>query len=255
MKILAISPHLDDAVFSVGGLLHKAARKGWDCSVVTCFTASVLHPTGFALQCQTDKGLAPEVDYMKLRRAEDKNACELLGLDYQWLSFKEAPHRGYEEPKALFQDVLPKDKVEIDLQKKLISIIQDEHPDIVLFPYGIGNHVDHQQVIKAVKYLKAKFPKIRFYQWFDEPYYSKVTNSEEFKEQTARFQIDKELANLKALEFDVTSVFAKKAAACKAYRSQFDFQFKEERLLYEVFNVSKIDTNSASRYLERLVGT
>lgn len=253
MKILAISPHLDDAVFSVGGLLHKAAKKGWDCSVVTCFTASVLHPTGFALQCQTDKGLAPEVDYMKLRRAEDKKACKLLGVKYQWLSFKEAPHRGYEEPDALFQNTLPGDTVEMDLQEKLISIIQNEHPDIVLFPYGIGNHVDHQQVIKAVENLKAEFSKIRFYRWFDEPYYSKVTNSEEFKEQTARFQIDKEITNLEPLEFNVTSTFAKKAAACKAYRSQFDFQFKEERLLYEVFDASKSDSNSTSKYRERLV--
>ncbi|UZO79269.1 PIG-L family deacetylase [Aquimarina sp. ERC-38] len=253
MNILAISPHLDDAVFSVGGLLHKAVKKGWDCSVITCFTESVLHPTGFALQCQTDKGLAIEVDYMKLRRQEDKEACKLLGLDYQWLSFKEAPHRGYMEPKALFQQLLPEDTIHHDLEKKLNTIICEKKPDIILFPYGIGNHVDHQQVVKAVKNLKQEFPKIRFYQWFDEPYYSKVTNSKEFKEQTTRFEMDKELLNIKALEFNVTSEFEEKALACKAYTSQFNFQFKEERLLYEVFDFARNDTGSGSRYVERLV--
>ena len=38
-------------------------------TVVTCFTRSVPDPQGFALACQLDKGLGPEVDYMALRRA------------------------------------------------------------------------------------------------------------------------------------------------------------------------------------------
>jgi hypothetical protein len=66
---LALSPHLDDAAFSCGGLLHALGAAGWDVATVTVFTASVADPTGFALACQTDKGLGPEVDYMDLRRA------------------------------------------------------------------------------------------------------------------------------------------------------------------------------------------
>ena len=68
---LALSPHLDDAVFSCGGTLARLAGAGWRVVVATLFAASVPDPTGFALACQTDKGLAPDVDYLALRRDED----------------------------------------------------------------------------------------------------------------------------------------------------------------------------------------
>jgi hypothetical protein len=63
---------------------------------VTCLTQSVPDPTGFALACQTDKGLAPDVDCLALRRAEDEEAMALLGAtEVVHLPLPEAPHRGY----------------------------------------------------------------------------------------------------------------------------------------------------------------
>ena len=76
---LALSPHLDDAAFSCGGTLARLAAAGWRVTLCTAFTRSVPDPTGFALACQLDKGLGPEVDYMALRRAEDDAACAALG--------------------------------------------------------------------------------------------------------------------------------------------------------------------------------
>ncbi len=72
---LALSPHLDDAVFSAGGLLASLAAQGWRVVMATTFTQSVPDPKGFALACQLDKGLGPEVDYMALRRDEDRAAA------------------------------------------------------------------------------------------------------------------------------------------------------------------------------------
>ena len=68
---LALSPHLDDAAFSCGGTLAALAAEGWDVVVATLFAASVEAPTGFALACQTDKGLPADADYMAIRRAEE----------------------------------------------------------------------------------------------------------------------------------------------------------------------------------------
>ena len=79
---LALSPHLDDAAFSCGGLLASLAREGWHVVMATLFTASVADPTGFALACQLDKGLPAEVDYMALRRAEDVRAAAEAGLSH-----------------------------------------------------------------------------------------------------------------------------------------------------------------------------
>ena len=75
---LALSPHLDDAAFSCGGTLARLAGAGWRVVVATAFTATVPEPSGFALACQLDKGLAPEVDYMALRRDEDAAAMRAL---------------------------------------------------------------------------------------------------------------------------------------------------------------------------------
>ncbi|MEK8106267.1 PIG-L family deacetylase [Micromonospora sp. M12] len=107
---MAVSPHLDDAVFSIGGTLAALVAAGWTVRVVTCFTASVPEPSPFALACQLDKGLAADVDYMALRRAEDRAACALLGVEPVHLPLAEAPHRGYPDPAALFAGVRADDR-------------------------------------------------------------------------------------------------------------------------------------------------
>ena len=102
-RAVAVSPHLDDAAFSAGGVLAGLAAAGWDVALVTVFTATVPEPTGFALACQTDKGFGPEVDYMALRRDEDHAAAAVLGLgEVVHLPLPEAPHRGYGSPAELF---------------------------------------------------------------------------------------------------------------------------------------------------------
>jgi len=102
-RALALSPHLDDAAFSLGGALARMARDGWEVVVATVFTATVPAPTGFALACQLDKGLPPDADYMAIRRAEDEAACAALGARALHLPLREAPHRGYHSATALFQ--------------------------------------------------------------------------------------------------------------------------------------------------------
>ncbi len=100
---LALSPHLDDAAFSAGGLLATLAEAGWRVVMATLFTQSVPAPEGFALACQLDKGLGPEVDYMALRRGEDDRAARALGIAPPLhLPFREAPHRGYGSAPELF---------------------------------------------------------------------------------------------------------------------------------------------------------
>ena len=46
---LALSPHLDDAAFSCGGLLATLAESGWRVVMATLFTGSVPDPQGFAV--------------------------------------------------------------------------------------------------------------------------------------------------------------------------------------------------------------
>ena len=144
---LFVSPHLDDVAFSCGGTFAALAADGWRCTLLTCFTATVPDPQGFALACQTDKGLPPEVDYMALRRAEDEAAGTVLGAaDVVHLPFAEAPHRGYDSAPALFAGVRDDDDVWRDLSDALVPYAGD----LVFVCLGLGDHVDHHQVIRAL---------------------------------------------------------------------------------------------------------
>lgn len=148
---LFISPHLDDVAFSCGGLAAVLADRGWRTVLATVFTRSVVPAAGFALACQLDKGLPPEIDYMALRREEDAAAGALLGFSsVRWLDLLEAPHRGYESAPALFGPLLPEDAVAVSVLAALMQLSAELQPDLFLAPQGLGNHVDHQLVAAAV---------------------------------------------------------------------------------------------------------
>ncbi len=109
---LFLSPHLGDVAFSCGGTLSNLAAAGWRGGLATAFTRPVPNPTGFALKCQTDKGLSAEVDYLAVRRAEEADFGRAVGAaEVLWLNFPEAPHRGYDSPAELFAGVKPGDDI------------------------------------------------------------------------------------------------------------------------------------------------
>ena len=205
MKIVAVSPHLDDAAFSVGGALAVLADRGHEVTVVTCFTGSVVAPTGFALACQTDKGLAPEVDYMAVRRAEDDAALAVLGVTPLQLPLLEAPHRGYLSASALFAGVRADDLIWHDVVRSL----GDLEADLWLAPQGLGSHVDHLQVVRAVVALGRPTA-----WWRDAPYVLRRPDA------AASPDLPKGLTRL-VLPADRD----RRADACACYATQLSFQF------------------------------
>ena len=204
---VALSPHLDDAVFSAGGTLARLVRQGWDVRLVTAFTASVPNPTGFALACQTDKGLSPDVDYMALRRDEDHTAAAALGIaphHVHHLPFREAPHRGYHSAPALFAGLHDDDPLPPgDLAEALEPLVADA--DWLLYPAGIGNHADHLLLLRAIDHLTSGALAA---QWLDTPYALRDPDEHPFD----------------AVADIAETLDAKTAAAC-AYTTQIGFQF------------------------------
>ncbi len=239
MKIALLSPHLDDAVFSVGGLMAALADEGQELHLVTCFTRSVPHPTGFALACQLDKGLSAEVDYMQLRREEDRRACELLDAQPYWLDLPEAPHRGYHSAAALFGDFVEQDTVQSELQEQLEGAVVKIKPDLILSPVGVGRHVDHRRVVQAVEKLRAELSNRLFLRWYDEPYLSR--HPEQYPRQVATERrpgweaLHQQATDSKRLPvpLDVDAYADRKLVACAAYATQVGFQFGGADLIYE----------------------
>src|SRR5689334_8896132 len=74
-----LSPHADDAVWSVGGLMHQLAASGHRVRLVTLFSAQVLPLTGVALAWAERSGAVPD-ELARLRDAEDALAAEALGV-------------------------------------------------------------------------------------------------------------------------------------------------------------------------------
>jgi LmbE family N-acetylglucosaminyl deacetylase len=212
---LFVSPHLDDVAFSCGGTLAALKAKGWTVGLVTVFTRSVPGPRGFALQCQTSKGLGPEVDYMALRREEDRAFATHLGVDHlAWGDLEEAPHRGYDSAQALFQPPRQDDAIEEAVARSLKPLLWELKPDRVFVPQALGSHVDHVQVVRAVKGLGIPANRVLYYR--DTPY---ALRQPEAPPDAAV------PPGLKPLAMDITEHLARKVEGCACYGTQLGFQF------------------------------
>ena len=206
-----LSPHLDDAIFSAGGLMARLLDAGTELHLVTVFTRSMAHPAGFALDCQTSKGLPPEADYMAIRRAEDLAAAGALGLPsdrVHHLDLPEAPHRGYTSAADLFAGIHASDAGFI--ADVAAAIAPHVAADRVYVPLGHGNHVDHLHVLAA-----ANEPGRELHRWHDTPYVLRCP------------------PQVRRLGEPAAADFARKLDACAAYTTQLPFQFGGEAAMRE----------------------
>lgn len=213
-RALFISPHLDDAAFSCAEPMLALREAGWQVDLATVFTASVSDPQGFALACQLDKGLSAEVDYMRLRRAEDIAFCDALDLAAHHLDLAEAPHRGYADVTALFGPVHADDPAPMAVAERLDMLRQRLAPDLWFAPIGIGGHVDHRVVIDAVEAAAGA----RALRYADQPY--RLKQPEVAERELAGWA---ETAPLVFASQPARRVRA--LAAVRAYITQLEFQF------------------------------
>ncbi len=216
---LFVSPHLDDVAFSCGGTVAAMRRGGWRVVVATVFTASVPDPTGFALACQLDKGLGPDVDYMALRRDEDAAFGRAVGADeLEWLGLPEAPHRGYHSAAELFAGVRSGDTIDREVAQALETLIGRLSPGLIFVAQGVGGHADHRQVIRAVLRSPGLTGRVTWYR--DLPYAAKYPDARpdpDLPGGLVEIPIVLGAADLRA-----------KLDGCACYRTQIPFQFGGE---------------------------
>ncbi len=81
-----VSPHLDDAVLSLGSAIHRAARAGARVTVVTVLAGDPRSsmPAG---PWDARAGFATAGEATVARRREDERACALVGAFPVWLPF------------------------------------------------------------------------------------------------------------------------------------------------------------------------
>jgi LmbE family N-acetylglucosaminyl deacetylase len=89
--VVVVSPHLDDAAFSLGATIARAARAGAKVRVLTVFAGDP-DSSGPAAWWDRKAGFASEADAVRARRKEDEEACRILGATPVWLSFSDASY-------------------------------------------------------------------------------------------------------------------------------------------------------------------
>jgi LmbE family N-acetylglucosaminyl deacetylase len=132
-QILAISPHLDDAVLGTGAILSAADRP----VVATVFAGD---PGRDTPSSSWDRGLGSTAsDVVEIRRREDEDALHVLGASAVHLGFFEAPYRSrlrcHETEYTIEFFSL--------LRQEIVQLIAAHRPGIMMVPLGL-QHVDHR---------------------------------------------------------------------------------------------------------------
>jgi LmbE family N-acetylglucosaminyl deacetylase len=85
-EVVVISPHLDDAIFSLGAAASRAARSGARITVLTVLAGDPRSSTA-AGEWDRRAGFRTAGEASRVRREEDARACELIGARPLWLPF------------------------------------------------------------------------------------------------------------------------------------------------------------------------
>ena len=88
---VVISPHLDDAVLSLGASLSHAARLGMNVTVLTVLAGDPdsSEPAGW---WDAQAGFRTAGEANLARRREDARACSILRVTPRWLPFEETQY-------------------------------------------------------------------------------------------------------------------------------------------------------------------
>ncbi|MBA3391156.1 MAG: PIG-L family deacetylase [Deltaproteobacteria bacterium] len=160
---LVVSPHLDDAVLSIGGSIASWIAAGERVVVATVYT------TGPPLD-RVAPAMRKFADY-EARRAEDAAASAVLGVETRWLGQIERAFRPpYLTGWSFF--TTPPDRsgfTTLPAVTAALAPLATLAPDRILIPLGIGNHVDHVETLIAATdwtLVHGLFDRARFYEDF-----------------------------------------------------------------------------------------
>jgi glycosyltransferase involved in cell wall biosynthesis len=259
-----VSPHLDDAAFSAGGLISYLAKKT-KVYVITAFTEAGIDKHSLSAIAYVRKcgfNVSEIKKFFTLRKKEDKELFENLGVNSIHLGFYDALWRKKKNLSIVervlsfilsdFRYIYPTHRLHAgkgkifdsdllnleNLQKRLKETIGSGKDKYVFCPIGLGNHVDHIMVKTA---CTKTFENVLY--WEDAPYnlYNKT---------------DQFLAKRDGL---VSAVFSKNQTERKsmypAYKTQFgklfggreDFDLPLEKYYLSEPGVNKKNTRNTRR--------
>lgn len=184
-RLLAVSPHLDDAALSFGANLAQAEQDGAKVTVFTVFAGIAEPPySSLAERFHASWGLSPDQDAPLYRRKEDIAALGHLGVRHRHGRFLDAMYRkspdgewliGSGKRPEISQQSAENDRELISAIKDDIkSVIEECDPTLIVSCMAIGNHIDHKFTRDAAL-LAANEKGIPIRLWQDLPYAADVS--------------------------------------------------------------------------------
>jgi len=173
-EVLAVSPHLDDAVLSAGGRIAELTGAGHRVTVFTVFAGLAAGPySPVARRFHEEWGFAG--DPVPHRRAEDLRALSWLGADPVHGAFLDAIYRtdpfGHWIVSGVPTEHVTRDEKELTsrISETVRALIESLRPGLLLTCASVGDHVDHIHTCEAVQ-TAAATTGVRLQLWTDLPY-------------------------------------------------------------------------------------
>lgn len=156
--VTVISPHLDDAAFSLGITIARLSQLGYGVKIVNCYTVSKYAPYSgeTCLQSITALRLREDAEFLA-------NIPSLQGVVN--LARQDAPLRRDCEDVCSGADFTPADQREAEELSTALAAVLGE--DALLLPMALGHHIDHRIARNAALMASAACP-IGFFE--DLPY-------------------------------------------------------------------------------------
>lgn len=250
---LFLSPHLDDVVFSCGGLVAQLAASGHEVEIVSCLTEGPDAGAQFSSEVQalhklwkmdTDDEIA---SIWQRRRDEDEAAVAALGARRALLGYRDSIYRGgmYYSRDTVMNHVQPGDWETLTrLSAELVERWRATPRAVVYLPLAIGHHVDHQLVFMTSGALRDAGAEVWHYEDFPYVYRERHALELRLAELGARYR---------PRIVDVTEHIEKRLTAIALYANQIEATFGKIGPYRDVTLTYAASVAAASgRYAERL---
>lgn len=104
-RLVVVSPHIDDAVFSLGASLAGAVRAGTTVEILTVFAGDPQSRQA-AGRWDSAAGFRTEGEAVRARREEDRRACAVVGASPRWLAFPDKQYARRASDDEMLTEVL-----------------------------------------------------------------------------------------------------------------------------------------------------
>jgi LmbE family N-acetylglucosaminyl deacetylase len=149
MRWIYLSPHLDDAVLSAGGLIYDQTHSGIPVEIWTFMCGNPpedADDSPFAQLLHFQWGFPNAEEAMYGRRLEDRNAAAIVGASVLHFDFLDCIYRRGENGEWLYTDIsIPPVKADSGIPARIAETISArlQPDDVLVCQLAVGSHVDH----------------------------------------------------------------------------------------------------------------